>query len=866
MSHKAIEQVLQRAEAEKEESDFAYFFSLLLSAEALTKTIVSGMIAAVGDDAERNRYRIEHALIRADGIGDWCECLEDVLTGAASQYLLNEARAEHSDLIKKCKEGDWQHDATTALKDVLDSLGITSEEVPVKTDLKRWFRLFAQLRNKTRAHGATRSGSAGIAALHLQKSIALIYENFSLFNRQWAHLHRNISGKYRVSSVTGNTFDFDYLKTSHTENFNNGIYIYFDSPREVRLIESDPELDDFYFANGGLRSQAYELLSYVSDNRKTGDGSQFLTPPGKLPNSETEGHGELLQQGNCFSNAPEGLIGYISRTELESELKQLLLDDRREVVTLVGRGGIGKTSLALRVIQDLFDQDRYEVIVWFSARDVDLGPNGPKSVKANVFTIDDLVKLYSNLVFFKESADSKKIKPREFFESQLQNCQMGNCLFVFDNFETMQNPGEVFKWIDTYIRLPNKVLITTRLREFKGDYPVEVSGMNAVESNQLIMKTAKHLEISNLLSDKYVTELVTKSEGHPYIIKILLGEVSRERKALNIPRIVAGTEDVLTALFERTYAILSPCGQRAFLTLSAWNSPVPKIALEAVLIRSTEQRSEVELGIESLIQFSIAEEHSSEVDGQIFISLPLVASVFGKKKLNINPSKAAIKSDVETLQMLGPMSTSDLNVGLVNRLERMIQNISRKVEDGEEFTEYESILEAICRAYNPGWLLLARWHMESRTQDGYEKAKIELKRFLENSNTVDETSEAWQLLGHACYQTNDDLGEVHAFVERSQIGMVSYYDLSNTANRLNLFIRQNPTNLEEDEKREMAAKIANVMKDRKSEASGNDFSRMAWLEIHRGQETAARELVSEGLRLDPNNYHLGKLSQRFDTM
>jgi hypothetical protein len=42
----------------------------------------------------------------------------------------------------------------------------------VKTDMKRWFRLFATLRNKTRAHGATLPEKCSLAAIELAGSIA----------------------------------------------------------------------------------------------------------------------------------------------------------------------------------------------------------------------------------------------------------------------------------------------------------------------------------------------------------------------------------------------------------------------------------------------------------------------------------------------------------------------------------------------------------------------------------------------------------------------------------------------------------------------------------------------------------------------
>jgi hypothetical protein len=58
-----------------------------------------------------------------------------------------------------------------------------------------------------------------------------------------------------------------------------------------------------------------------------------------LPPSQTEGHGELIPQGNCFSNAPKVIRDYVSRPALEADLGKLLLDEKRPIVTLVGRGG-----------------------------------------------------------------------------------------------------------------------------------------------------------------------------------------------------------------------------------------------------------------------------------------------------------------------------------------------------------------------------------------------------------------------------------------------------------------------------------------------------------------------------------------------
>src|SRR5262249_27514898 len=149
-------------------------------------------------------------------------------------------------------------------------------------------------------------------------------------------------------------------------------------------------------------------------------------------------------------------------------------------------------------------------------------------------------KYYAGLVVSKANRAKKDFKARPFFEQQLHKNEFGPCLYIFDNFETTQNPVDLFNWVDTHIREPNKVLITTRLRDFKGDYPIEVHGMTEEESRELISRTAADLEVKSLLTEEYIGQLISESEGHPYVIKMLLGEIAQEGRIGHIPRLVAG--------------------------------------------------------------------------------------------------------------------------------------------------------------------------------------------------------------------------------------------------------------------------------------------------------------------------------------
>jgi tetratricopeptide (TPR) repeat protein len=719
------------------------------------------------------------------------------------------------------------------------------------------------LRNKTRGHGATSSLRASLGAGELHKSIDCIYRNFSLLKRSWADIHRNYSGKYRVSQISEDVEPFDCLRKQSVHNYTNGIYIFLGGFKKVPLMLAASDLRDFFFANGGAGGKRFELISYLTDDKAEGDLTQYSIPPGILPSSETEGHGELTVKGNCLSNVPDILDDYVRRPTLEGELRSLLLDDRRPIITLVGRGGIGKTSLSIKVIQELYVESQYQAIIWLSARDVDLQFAGPKPVKPAVISIEDMGKLYAALVLSEDEQKEKGFNSRVFFEGQLGKNDVGPCLYVFDNFETTQNPVDVFYWIDTYIRPPNKALITTRLRDFKGDYPLEVSGMEHDEANSLVEKTARSLGIWDRLSPEYIDQLIRQSEGHPYIIKILLGEFCRTGRKANIEKLLAGNNELLTALFERTYASLTPCAQRTLLTLSAWNSSVPRIALEAVLMRSTAERREIESGVQALIEFSLAELHKAPADDQDFVRLPLVASVFASRKLSVSPLKASIQSDVEVLQMLGPSRSDDIHLGLAHKLEKLIGNVARRVDSGESWDDYYPIIEMICRAYSVGWMILARLHLQSERKEDIARAREEVTRYLESQPDDDSAAEAWRLLGYACSKAGDKLGEVHAFIERAQLSSVPFYDVSNTANMLNVLLRDQAV-MDRDERRLHAQRLLEVMESRKQEASANDFSRMAWLALRTDQELKASELVSEGLLLDPDNIHCLSLAQKLN--
>jgi hypothetical protein len=343
----------------------------------------------------------------------------------------------------------------------------------------------------------------------------LLIDNNPIFTRPWAYLHRNLSGKYNVVDIGGDQSAFAALKSTAAidgENYADGVYMSAGRLRRIELIHSDLDASDYFLPNGAFNGKTYELHSLITDSRLSGDASPYLAVAGDRPASETEGKGAFDIVGNVFTNLPAVPGGYVQRPNLEAEVRDILTNDRHPVVTLVGRGGIGKTSLALAVLHEIASGNRYAAIVWFSARDIDLTMAGPKVVQPKVLAERDIAAEYWSLISSPSTEPAKSATALATMTEHMRCSPLGPTLFVFDNFETVRSPVDLFQWIDTNIRLPNKAVITSRFREFKADFPIAVPGMEHQEADNLITQVASVLGIQSLMGFRQREQIIEESD------------------------------------------------------------------------------------------------------------------------------------------------------------------------------------------------------------------------------------------------------------------------------------------------------------------------------------------------------------------
>lgn len=220
-----------------------------------------------------------------------------------------------------------------------------------------------------------------------------------------------------------------------------------------------------------------------------------------------------------LGDAPDTIIFYGRTNELNT-LEQWIISDRCRVVALLGMGGLGKTALSVKLLQQL--QSEFDYIIWRSLRET------PKLETI----LDDVIKFFSDqqLVDVKGSISDKISRLLDYLRS-------ARCLLILDNFESILADGvhadEYREGYEDYSILIQRIgqsshqsclLLTSRTKPKE----IALQGGENLPIRSLLLQGLQQPEAVRVLADKGLSgsvdemrQLVELYSGNPLALKIL---------------------------------------------------------------------------------------------------------------------------------------------------------------------------------------------------------------------------------------------------------------------------------------------------------------------------------------------------------
>jgi tetratricopeptide (TPR) repeat protein len=326
-----------------------------------------------------------------------------------------------------------------------------------------------------------------------------------------------------------------------------------------------------------------------------------------------------------WHNLPQRTYAHFIGREAElRKLTQLLLPyprSRHFLVTLDGIGGVGKSALALEVAyhyrdsyETLPQEERFEAIVWISAKRTMLTANGIQSRQQTFSTLGDLYREIATVLELPMIMQVDVEQRRGLVEHALSGKRT---LLIVDNLETVDDEE-----ILTFLRElpdPTKAIVTTRHR-IDIAYAIRLTGMPQADARALIKLEAAHKSV-HLPTDS-IEDLFRRTGGIPLAIVWSIALMSLGYGVESVlRRLGSGHSDIARFCFEESIAhIRDRDAYRMLAALALFEASVKRKMLGEVAGLGNDEIGRDD-ALAELLQLSLVNQ-----EGDRFSLLPLTRS------------------------------------------------------------------------------------------------------------------------------------------------------------------------------------------------------------------------------------------------
>ena len=276
--------------------------------------------------------------------------------------------------------------------------------------------------------------------------------------------------------------------------------------------------------------------------------------------------------------------GFVGRADDEERIIKMLKSNMHRVITIAGAGGVGKSALTLKIVNDIIRDSlvEYDFIVWVSAKENKLSYLGIEDLEPTLKNYDELLDTILNVVGFDADSygddDNKK-------ESDINDLfdACNRVLLIIDNLETITDERIINFILDSH---PNvNFIITSRrgLGQVERRYDLkELKEKDAIHLFRIICKE-KGLQELQIADESLIRSYVKKVYCYPLAIKWVLGQAALGKDIMCvIDGINEQSSDISKFCFEQVFSDLSIEAKSILYALCLDNDAVPKGVLKYI--------------------------------------------------------------------------------------------------------------------------------------------------------------------------------------------------------------------------------------------------------------------------------------------
>jgi hypothetical protein len=245
--------------------------------------------------------------------------------------------------------------------------------------------------------------------------------------------------------------------------------------------------------------------------------------------------------------------GFFGRQEELRRVKKAI-KGAYPVVSVLGDGGIGKTSIALKAAYDLIEEgaQTFDAIVWVTAKATILTPHEIKRING---AIESSLQVFTRAAheLGGSGSDDPMSDVREYMEAF-------RILLVLDNLETVLD-GKLRDFL-TDLPMGSKVLVTSRIGLGMVENPIQLQPLSDDDSVRLLRTLARIRNVTTLteLGQPAMESIASQMAGHPAYIRWFVAGVQAGRRP---EEIIGNNELLLDFCMSNVYEYLSDRARKA---------------------------------------------------------------------------------------------------------------------------------------------------------------------------------------------------------------------------------------------------------------------------------------------------------------